>query len=216
MGSYTKVLGRLQQKILKHILECTAESENTSHIADSFRLKQPTVHKSVQSLIDNNYLEFEQEHPHTEKKLTVTPKGAAAAIVIVGADFNELKDYTERRHLDDKYALKFLMKLLTTLVSPMSTERNKYTFKKAMEYYLKNNYFDAGNLKKLTDKQRGNFQRFIVVESLKYSQDSKSGESANTIKEFIDKIGIDKKFIHSYLFQSRLVIDKILSELETE
>ena len=78
MKGYTVELGELQQKILKHIFECTSKSENASHIAKSLGLAQPTVFKSIQSLLQENYLESQQKSKRTEKTLTLTDKGRSS------------------------------------------------------------------------------------------------------------------------------------------
>ena len=80
-NSYTKQqLGELQQKILKHIFNCTADSENASHIAKALGLKQPTVYESIQSLIKDRFLQsIKQVHRRGERVLQVTHKGAVTA-----------------------------------------------------------------------------------------------------------------------------------------
>ena len=79
MEGYTK-LGDLQQKILKHIFVCKSKTENATHIAKSLDLAQPTVRKSVESLIKEGYLKATQQHKRAEKVLALTYIGAATVI----------------------------------------------------------------------------------------------------------------------------------------
>ena len=139
MAGYTVELGELQQSILKHIFECTSKSENANHIAKSLGLAQPTVFKSIQSLLQANYLESQQKAKRTEKTLTLTDKGAAAAVVSLGATFDEFENHFKRQKHSDMQTLQFIKGIFKT------PEKRDFMIKKAMEYAFKNNYFDEGN-----------------------------------------------------------------------
>src|SRR5919112_2195718 len=102
MKDYTTELGELQQRILKHIFECTSKSENANHIAKSLGLAQATVFKSIQSLLQENYLESEQKAKRTEKTLTLSDKGAAAAVVTLGANFDQFENHYKRQGHPDR------------------------------------------------------------------------------------------------------------------
>lgn len=190
------------------MFNCTAESENVSHIAESLGLKQPTVHKSVQSLIENYYLEYEQKYKHGEKRLMATHKGAAAAVVL-GADYNHLKDYINRRKPDDRGPFDIFEKSLA------SAPRREVIIRRAMEHALKNDFFDGGGFKRLTEQELKDLQRFIIIETLKYSRESsKTQKSANTIREFVDRYGIDKEFVKSCVARYQLTLEAIMRELD--
>ena len=91
-------LGDLQQKILKHVFECSSKAENTSHIAKSFGLAQPTVWKSIKSLIKEDYLKDTQQHKRAEKVLTLKDKGIASVIALGAKPLDQvpLKGMLER------------------------------------------------------------------------------------------------------------------------
>src|SRR5919112_2028207 len=115
MKDYTTELGELQQRILKHIFECTSKSENASHIAKSLGLAQPTVFKSIQPLLQENYLESKQKAKCTEKILTLTDKGAAVAVVILGVSFDQFENhYKRQRHSDLQMMLQLIKRIFKT------------------------------------------------------------------------------------------------------
>ena len=140
MDGYTVALGELQQRILKHIFECSEKLENVNHIAKSLGLAQPTVFKSVQSLLQENYLESEQKSKRTQKRLTLTDKGAAAA-VLLGVSFDKFENYYERQRHPDIRNLQSIKSMFKT------PEKRDFMIKKAMEYAFKNNYFEGSTNK---------------------------------------------------------------------
>jgi hypothetical protein len=108
-------LGKLQEKILKHIIKCKRlkrvyipyiPPETVSHIAESLCYSQPAIFKSVKILIKHHYLDsvkYEYRYYGTPnlqessktggvKHLFVTAKGAAAAI-IYGVSIEKVEKY---------------------------------------------------------------------------------------------------------------------------
>jgi DNA-binding MarR family transcriptional regulator len=77
MKYHKKKLGRLQKRILKYIItHDDYEFTKISHLWSSFQLIEPTVSKSVQSLVKYGYLKRGYGW-----SLDLTDKGAAAAIM---------------------------------------------------------------------------------------------------------------------------------------
>jgi hypothetical protein len=83
MNHQIQKLGKLQQKILQHIIECERpwQLETANHIARALHRSQPTIFKSVRNLIRNRYLDDVKYGNDFGNDLIVTSKGAAAAII---------------------------------------------------------------------------------------------------------------------------------------
>ena len=205
MEGYTAELGELQQKILKHIFECTAKSENVSHIAKSLGLAQPTVFKSAQSLLQENYLESEQKATRTQKTLTLTEKGAAAAVVILGVSFDEFENYYKRQRHPDRENLSNIKAIFKT------PEKRDFLIKKAMEYALKNNYFEGSTIKQRTEEQVKNLKLYMAME---YIKSLERNSDIHNLKEFINRYQIDKKIMKEYLNNQKKFTEELLKELD--
>ena len=158
MEDYTK-LGELQQKILKHIFTCKSKTENTTHIAKSLGLKQPTVRKSVESLIKDGYLKPKQKHKRAEKVLELEYKGAAS-IIALGATFEQLEEWARRSDSKNLGVLENIKHLITD-----PHIRDRY-FPTIMKYALKNNYFYNNKAKNLTPLERTKLQLNFQMEYL--------------------------------------------------
>lgn len=89
-------LGNLQERIIKHMVECRLESENTNHIGKALGLSQPTVFKSIQSLEKDNFIQTKQEFQRGKRTLTLTDKGAAVAL-FSGNEKGRIHSYLQRR-----------------------------------------------------------------------------------------------------------------------
>jgi DNA-binding MarR family transcriptional regulator len=206
LEGYTAELGELQQKILKHIFRCTAKSENVSHIAKSLGLAQPTVFKSVQSLLQENYLESEQKSKRTQKTLTLTDKGAAAAVVTLGASFDEFENYYKRQRHPDREKLQNIKRIFKT------PEKRDLMIKKAMEYAFKNNYFDEGSTtRQLTEEELKKLRMNMAMEYI-----NSLGPTSNIpgLKEFIDRYELDREFMKECLNNQKHIADLLLKELD--
>jgi DNA-binding MarR family transcriptional regulator len=206
MKGYTAELGELQQKILKHIFECTSKSENTSHIAKSLGLAQPTIFKSVQSLLKENYLESEQKAKRTEKTLTLTDKGAAAAVVTLGATFDQFENhYKRQRHSDIQMMLQLIKRIFRT------PEKRDLFIKKSMEYAFKNKYFEGTNIRQLTEEESKKFKLYMAIE---YINSLGPTSNVHSLKEFIDRYQLDREIMKEYLIKQKQFADLLLRELD--
>jgi predicted transcriptional regulator len=207
-------LGEAQEKILKHFFECDIITpEGVSHISKSISLWQPSVHRSVSSLIKNKYLIKENKRTRKkgkmsfEKALYVTDKGAAAAVVL-GITFDQLENYLNKfasyeSALDSIAYFKRFKKLYK------NPEKREFTVKNFMEYLLNNNCFsDSGTLIYPSGYE---FKRI-----LRYVQDRSNEAFGNvsTIKQYLERYGVDKSFLKEAFQKDKKRIDSILRQLE--
>jgi DNA-binding MarR family transcriptional regulator len=202
-------LGELQQRILKHIFECTSKSENTNHIAKSLGLAQPTVLKSIQLLLQENYMESQQKAKRTKKMLTLTEKGAAAA-VILGITNDEIINYfrrTRSEHISSDKEVEFFQKFKHIAIK--EPDKQDLLIRKMMEYFLKNNYFDEnGSAKQLLPDE---FKRLLTYVAVEYHN---ALGNPWTIRELVDKYSLDRKQLREILEKQKLKIDSIIRQLE--
>jgi DNA-binding MarR family transcriptional regulator len=205
MEGYTTALGELQQRILKHIFECSEKSENVNHIAKSLGLTQPTVFKSAQSLLQENYLESEQKATRTEKTLTLTEKGAAAAVVILGVSFDEFENHYKRQRHPDREKLQNIKTIFKT------PEKRDFMIKKAMEYAFKNNYFEGSTIRQRTEEELKNLKLYMAMEYIKSLPPT---SNVHNLKEFIDRYQLDKEIMKEYLNNQKKFADMLLKELD--
>ncbi|MGN6631045.1 MAG: hypothetical protein ACTHKP_02240 [Nitrososphaeraceae archaeon] len=89
-------MGDLQEKILRHMINCTSESENTNHISKVLGLSQSTVFESVQLLKKGKYIQTQQEYSRGKRMLTLTDNGIAAAL-FSGNPKDKIYSYLQRR-----------------------------------------------------------------------------------------------------------------------
>jgi DNA-binding MarR family transcriptional regulator len=203
---YTDELGELQQRILKHIFECTSKSENASHIAKSLGLAQPTVFKSIKSLLQENYLESQQKAKRTEKTLTLTDKGAATAVVTLGATFDQFENhYKRQRHSDIQMMLQLIKRIFKT------PEKRDLFIKKSMEYAFKNKYFEGTTIRQLTEEESKKFKLYMAIE---YINSLPSTSNVHSLKEFIDRYQLDREIMKEYLNKQKQFADLLLKELD--
>jgi DNA-binding MarR family transcriptional regulator len=205
MEGYTIEMGELQQSILKHIFECKSKSENANHIAKSLGLAQPTVFKSIQLLLKENYLESQQSTKHTEKKLTLTDKGAAAA-VLLGVTFDQFENHYKRQRHPDIRNLQFIKSMFKM------PEKRDFMIKKGMEYAFKNNYFGEGStIKQLSQEELKNLRIYMAMEYIKSLPPT---TNIRSIKEFIDRYQLDKEIMKEYLNKQKQFAEVLLKELD--
>jgi DNA-binding MarR family transcriptional regulator len=212
LEDYTR-LGDLQQNILKHIFTCKSKAENTTHIAKSLGRTQPTVRKSVESLIKEGYMIGKQKHKRSEKVLELTYKGAASVIAL-GATLEEVEAWarsTDSKNLDVIQHIKDQF--------PVSYAADLW-FQKAMQYGLKNNYFENNKAKNLTPLERTKMLQNFQMEYL-----NSLGPVANidsmadltkptTLKEIMDRFGLDKYYLKGYLNYQKELIDMVIKQLD--
>lgn len=205
-NSYTKhQLGELQQKILKHIFNCTADSENVSHIAKALGLKQPTVYESIQSLVKEKFLRPKRQlHRRGERVIQVTHKGAAVAVML-GIPFENLENYTKKH--DTEFFTFFIQacKKITT-----TAQKRDLLIKMALDYALKNNFFEQGHLREINAEETKRFQLYMASE---YISSLGSATNIKNLKEFVDRYELDKEYLKSLFSYQKNVFEKFLNEL---
>jgi DNA-binding MarR family transcriptional regulator len=214
LEDYTK-LGDLQQKILKHIFTCKSKTENTTHIAKSLGLAQPTVRKSVESLIKEGYLNARQEHKRAKKILGLTPTGAAS-VMALGVTFEEIERWARRSNLGkaDFAALENVKRVIT------DPHIRDLWYQKCMQYALKNNYFENNKIKNLTPLERTKMQLNFQMEylnSLSHKVDMDSIATLTdptTLKEHLKRFDLDKYDLKGYLSYQKELIDMVIKQLD--
>jgi hypothetical protein len=211
-------LSNVQEKILKHFFECsTVAPESVSHISESIKLLQPSVHRSVDSLIRDKYLVKNNKPIRSgkgkmsfEKALYVTDKGIAAAIVL-GVTIEQVKNYLSKFASKNESAansISYLNRFTRSYKVPMKRE---FLSRKLMEYLLNNEYYDKlGTMKYPT---REEFRK-----ALRYIQGAfdDSFGIPETFKEVLNKYGVDESFLKEAYQKDRKRIDLILSQLENK
>jgi hypothetical protein len=141
-------LSEEQGKILWHLFECDIVApESVSHISKSIRLSQPSVHRSVSSLIKNKYLVKDNKPMRSgkgkmsfEKALYVTDKGAAAAVVL-GITLGQLQNYLNKFAFKNRSASDLVAYIKRFKGLYRVPEIREFIAKRIMEYLLNNNCF---------------------------------------------------------------------------
>jgi hypothetical protein len=211
MSGYNRIsLGDLQQRILKHFFECRDEiPESVNHIAHSLGVVQPAVFKSVNLLIKDNYLAKEREYKNGRKALIVTDKGAAASVTL-GIPYEQMVYYFVKLSNQDRSAARqvdYFKKFENMLTIP---DRREFLVKKMMEHLLKTSKFDDAGFIKWPLLQ-GEIKLLLAYVTIEYN---KAFGKVTTIKEFIDKYGMDKKFLKTMFENDRKRIDSIIKQLD--
>ena len=209
--SYTKELGGLQKEVLTHMAGCTAESETVNHIAECLHRAQPTVFQSIKLLLRDNYLEARQpKHRRGPKVLSLTDKGSAAAI-ITGIDLNQFDSFQK---VFSKKSPSQLIEIGLQYVGNITTtsEKRDIMLQKAMEYALKNNLFEQGYIKKMTEEEGRNFIRYIMIE---YIKSLRPTNNIKTVEQLLERYQLKKDFLRQYLIQQKESIEAVLRKLES-
>jgi hypothetical protein len=205
-NSYTKQqLGELQQKILKHIFNCASDSENVSHIANALGLKQPTVYESIKSLVENEFLQSKKQlHKRGKRILQVTHKGAAAAVML-GIPFESLESYTKKYNYDFFTFFVQVCKKVTTTI-----QKRDWLIRMALEYALKNNFFENGYIREINAEETKKFQLYLASE---YINSLGPASNIKSLKDFIDRYELDKEYLKAIFSDQKNVFEKLLTEL---
>jgi hypothetical protein len=204
--SYTEELGELQKEILLHMVGCTAKSETVKHMAEHLNRAQPTIFKSMELLLEGNFVRAQQEYKRGPKVLTLTDKGAAAAI-IAGVDLKQFDNYLKKQPTDSiAESLKYFESIA------INSEKRSFMLQKAMDYALKNNLFEEGYMKKMTEEEGKMFIRYIMVE---YMKSLGPASNINTAEQFLDRYGLEKNFLKNFLIQQKQAIDALLKKLDS-
>ena len=207
------MLGKVQEKILKHFFQCDIViPEGVSHIAKSINLLQPSVHRSVSSLIKNKYLVKENDRyrkngkMYFEKALFVTDKGAATAVVL-GITLDQLENYykkfaSKNKSIADAVATFERFKALYKVIP-----KREFIVKRMMECLLNSDSYDHSG--RMVYPPGTEFKKI-----LRHVQDSFDQGNPETVREVLDKYGIDKCYLKEAFQKDRERIDSILSQLD--
>jgi hypothetical protein len=211
-------LSNVQEKILKHFFECSVVTpESVSHISESIKVLQPSVHMSVSLLIKNKYL-VKNEKPirsgkgkmSFEKALYVTDKGMAAALVL-GITVDQLKNYLNKFASKNESAMNSISYFNRFIQLYKVPVKRDFLARKTMEYLLNNNCYDnLGRAVYLPEREFRRAYRYIQGEF------DESFGIAETLKKALDKYGVDKSFLKEAFQKDRKRIDLILGQLENE
>jgi hypothetical protein len=211
MSSYKTIeLGEVQQKILRHFFDCKdKEPETVSHISTKLGLLQPSVYRSVDLLVREEYLIKEGKYARGGKELIVTEKGAAAA-VLFGITNDQLIKYFRKIKWKDSSAgneVQFLHGFKDVIIG--KPDKQEVLIRKMMEYFLKNNYFDEnGTAKHLSADE---FKRLLTYVAIEYHN---AVGKPHTIRDLVDKYSLDKKQLKDILEKEKLKIDSMIRQLE--
>jgi DNA-binding MarR family transcriptional regulator len=196
-------LSDLQQKILKHVVECTDKNESVSHVSRELNTLQPAVFRSIKSLINEGYVKKEGDYTGNIKLLSLTEKGAAVAFLLAAKDQKDLKlsnEYLEK--IPNKEQL-FILQQALSATNEIRKLREPI-IKDAIEYWLRNNLFQWKNI------DTRSLTYFILKSVLESNSELKQPKS---IRILIEKYGLDKNFIINALEEKRKAIDLLISEL---
>ena len=151
-------------------------------------------------------MESQQSSKRREKKLTLTDKGAAAAVVLLGVTFDQFENHFKRQRHPDIQNLQSIKSIFKT------PEKRDFMFKKAMEYAFKNNYFDEGSsIKQLSQEELKNLRLSMAME---YINSLPPTSSVHSLKEFIDRYQLDKEIMKEYLNKQKQFANMLLKELD--
>ena len=154
MKYHKKKLGQLEQKILKYMINRDYHGfVEVSDLWSSLQLSQPTISKSVQSLVKYSYL----KRGEYRGSLYPTDKGVAPTIML-GVSHTKLKRYvyrsspyhpnpltTRRRFVRGRRAiLNYIRKIVNAYQN-----KQDFVMKQAVKYAIENNYFENGNFRVL-------------------------------------------------------------------
>jgi len=194
---------------------CKSRTDNTTHIAKSIGFSQPTVRRSVESLIKQGYLNGRQEHKRAEKILGLTPIGAASVIAL-GVTFEEVEDWARKSELGkaDLAAMENVRRVIT------DPHIRDHYFPNMMKYALKNNYFENNKAKNPTPLERTKMQLNFQMEylnSLGPKADIDSPASLLnpiTLKEHMKRFDLNKYDLKGYLNSQKELIDMVIKQLD--
>jgi DNA-binding MarR family transcriptional regulator len=204
-------LGAVQQKVLKHFFKCEEKLENVSHISKVLGILQPSVQRSVGYLVKNDYLTKDPEYSKGRKALLLTEKGTAAAMSL-GIRVDKLEDYA--RKYNDKSSMEFLMCFKERFRNP--EKRDEY-LKKVVEFYLKNNLFDGGEIKKqLTNEEKSKARLTQLYIAKEYFESVGLNDDVKNLKDYLNKYKIDKNLLREYLNLRKRDFEWAIRELDKD
>jgi hypothetical protein len=207
---YQMDIGELQRRILKHFFECEDQiPETVNHIANSLSVVQPAVFKSVNLLIKAKYLVKDPQYKNGRKALVVTDKGAAASVVL-GISYERLVNYFFNLSNQDASAARQLSYFKRFENMFRIPDKREFLVRKMMEHLLRSHKYDEAGFIKWPLSQ-GEIKLLLAYVSIEYN---KAFGKVSTIREFIDKYGMDKRFLKAMFEKDRKRIDSIIKQLE--
>jgi hypothetical protein len=183
-----------------------------SHISKALGILQPSIQRSVGELIKNHYLIKDTKYSRGRKHLVVTDKGAAAAIFL-GISLDQFEVFSKKHRLNA--SLNFLQNFKNTF---KNSEKRDLYIKKAVDFYLKNNLFDKGNVRQqLTEEEetRAKLNQLYIAREYFESQGF-DFNNINNVRDFLDKYKIDRETMKNYLRYRKQGIDRALKELDKD
>jgi len=203
-------IGELQGRILRHFFECQDKiPESVNHIAKSLGVAQPAVFKSVKLMIEDKYIVKDPEYKNGRKALLVTDKGAAASVVL-GISYEQMVDYFFKLSSQDASAARQLRNFKRFENMFRIPDKREFLVRQMMEHLLKLDKFDDTGFIKWPLSQ-GETKLLLAYVTIEYN---KAFGKVTNIKEFIDKYGMDKKFMKRMFEKDRSRIDWIIKQLE--
>jgi len=211
-------LGELQQKILIHLFERCNDVITGTYLAKEFKVKQPTIAKSVRALSKSRYVNIEKIESaiNGEKSLRLTDKGAAAAIII-GAAFSDLSYLSKSYNIDhhDNQVVRFVKKLV-----PDHLYYNRISYIRAgIKYLFEVSFFDdKGELDAIIDYgyhysiNDHLVDKIILRIELEYSLYIREHIS---IGKFVSKYNINKDVLIHHLDSHRAYIDSLIADIKS-
>ena len=200
-------LSNLQQKILKHIVECTQKNESVSHVSRELNTLQPAVFRSIKSLIEEGYVKKEGDYTGRKKLLSLTEKGAAVSLLLAEKNQDYLEKFNKvlKEKLNERN-LRSPLQQVIYLLKEEPSNREAIT-NKAIEYWLKNNLFQGDRI----DRNKWTYFFLNLV-----SESSGALRQPGSVKKLIEKYGLDKSLIIKTLEEKKRAIDLLINELESD
>jgi hypothetical protein len=140
--------------------------------------------------------------------LLITDKGAAAAVVL-GISYEEMVNYFMRLSEENSSAAEQVVYLKKFENIFQVSDRKEFLVRKMMEYFLKTNLYKEGGIAKWPSQNE--LKLFLAYMSIEYNN---AFGNVRTVKDLINKYGIDKKVLKTMFEKDRNRIDSIIRSLE--
>jgi hypothetical protein len=187
--------------------------ENANHLAKVLGTKQPTVYKSIDTLMADGYIRKGARYKRGSKPLLLTDKGVAAAITLGYGGYDAwLRYYTKisRTQKEVKKAKEDFINRFEAMFGEPTTRG--FVLKELMRVCLKYNLFNNKGQAQLDDLPPP-VQR-IFANIILNKRDKLYGKASTTVRGYLDKHGTDPYVLKEVLLRKREEIDSVLQELE--
>jgi hypothetical protein len=124
---------------------------------------------------------------------------------MLGISFESLEGYTKKYDPDFFTTLVQVCKKVTTTI-----QKRDLLIRMALEYALENNFFEHGYIREINAEETKKFQLYIASQYI-----SSLGPASNikSLKDFIDRYGIDKEYLKAIFSDQKNAFEKLLNEL---